>query len=109
MTEKHASMKDPQMSLIEKNCYGEPIDRSGAVWRVNSSPEVTIRREVRDTTAEMGLTRPKIWSEGVTVWVNSVKFQAFIPVGAKAPDWNALAEQIAMVLSAMPLAEGANK
>jgi hypothetical protein len=96
------------LSQIEKNCYGQPIDRSGAVWRVNSSPEVTIRREVRDTTAEMGLTRPNIWSEGGTAVDISVKFQAFIPVGAKAPDWNVLAEQIAMGLSAMPLTEGAD-
>ena len=86
------------MFEAEKNKSGHSVDRSGARWRIAASPEVEIRHIVEDTTADFRLTKPNIWSEGGEVCQVSMRFDLFVPVGAKCPDLEEIQDKILQAL-----------
>lgn len=86
------------MAAPERNIHGEVIDRSGARWLPSGEAEIEVLGASRDRTAEMGLTRPNIWSEGGVRERVTLRFDLFIPKGASRPD---MQEVLARVMEAL--------
>ena len=71
-----------ELKTTELNKYGEVIDRGGAHWRLAAPPTISIMGDRRDLTAELGLRKPNIWSEGGHTYRVEIILDLFVPIGA---------------------------
>lgn len=76
----------------------DTIDRSGARWRLDATPEFSVRRPVPDLTAALGLAAPNIWSEGGNRLGVTLTFGVIVPDGASGPDFPDLLRRIEAAL-----------
>ena len=75
------------------------IDRSGARWVLDRPPELTYVESQRDTTAEFGLNRSNIWTQGGQRVRLTIELAALVEIGAAPPDLDEIAQRILAALA----------